>query len=80
MDETLTEIEQKVIGILTQHEQSPDAYGGPIHEIERAMGWTTLRTNEFVDGLIHRKLVHPESIVRGGGRYRPAWIWKKGEP
>jgi hypothetical protein len=30
MDETLTEIEQKVIGILTQHEQSPDAYSGPI--------------------------------------------------
>jgi hypothetical protein len=48
MDETLTEIEQKVIGILTQHEQSPDAYGGPIHEIERAMGWTNMQTNEFL--------------------------------
>jgi hypothetical protein len=43
------------------------------------MGWTTMQTNEFVEGLIERKLVHPESIVRGGGRYRPAWIWTKGE-
>jgi hypothetical protein len=80
MDDALTEIERNIIGMLTQHEQSPDAYGGPIHQIERAMGWTTTQTRRFVDDLVHRKLVRPDPIMRGGGRHRPAWIWKEGEP
>ncbi len=78
MDEALTDIERNVIEMLTQHEQSPDAFGGPFHQIERAMGWTTTQTRRFVDDLITRKLVHARPIVRSGGR--PAWIWKEGEP
>jgi len=73
----LTETERKVIDILIQHEQSPDAYGGPVHAVDQAMGWTTKQSVEFVRGLMVRNLVRAEPIVRKGDLHRPGWIWKK---
>lgn len=80
MGPELTETERTVIDILIQHQQSPDAYGGPVHAVCQAMGWTTKQSIEFIRGLMERNLVRVEPIVRQGALYHPSWIWKKGEP
>jgi hypothetical protein len=74
----MTEAEKKVVEILTQHEVSPDAWGAPIFAVDRAMGWSTAHTREFVVGLIQRDLIKLAPIVREGPIYDPKARWDKG--
>jgi hypothetical protein len=74
----MTETEQKVIEILTEYEVTADAFLTPIHAADRAMGWATSDTRDFVRGLMDRKLVEWTPIVRNGPVYDPKAFWKKG--
>jgi hypothetical protein len=74
----MTETDGKVIEILTQHEVTADAWGDPIHAVDRAMGWDTARTKNFLNGLIERELVVWTPIARDGRNYDPKACWKKG--
>ena len=56
-----------------------DVWAGPIHAVDRAMGWHTLKTTEFVKDLIDRGLVHWEAIVAEGQKFDPKSCWKEGK-
>jgi hypothetical protein len=74
----MTDTERKVIEILTQHEVTPDAWAAPIQAVDRAMGWASVDTREFVTGLLNRRLVAWVPIVVMGSVYDARTHWKKG--
>ena len=74
----LNERERKIIDILVNHEISPDAFGAPILAVDRAMGWATKESLKFVNDLVDRKLVRPDSLGREGQKYGSKWQWKEG--
>jgi hypothetical protein len=74
----MTDIEEKVIEILTEHEPTADVWGAPIRAVECAMNWRTPHTHEFVNGLIERKLIECVQIVRDGAPYDVKARWEKG--
>ena len=55
-----TEDEKKVIDILVAYPKTEDHLKGPIHAVDKAMGWDTKRTQKFVDRLMRG---HPPLIV-----------------
>lgn len=78
MEHAISETERKVIDILTQHPVTTDANVAPIYAVDRAMGWGTVETRHFVDGLVRRGLIHYVPVVRDGPKYDPKSYWKEG--
>jgi hypothetical protein len=58
--------EERVIEILVNHPRTHDHLCDPIHAVDAALGWDTLRTTAFVKDLVTRKLlvVRTEAINR----------------
>ena len=77
MIETITETERKVINILIAYGDAPDAYTEPLCAVDRAMGWTAVQTKEFVQNLVNRNLIRPDTSGRLGVSYRPRWHWEE---
>lgn len=77
MIETLTETERKVINILVAYGDAPNAYTEPLYAVERAMGWATAQTKEFVQNLVYRNLIRADTQGHMGGSYRPRWHWEE---
>ena len=76
---SLTDAERKVIDILVNYEITADAWAAPIHAVDRAMGWATMQTRDFVRDLMSRGLVQWTPIARSGQVYDPKAHWKYGK-
>ena len=72
MQHPITETEQTVIDILTQHPVDGDANVAPVYAVDRALGWSTAETRKFIDGLIERRLIQYVAVVRDGPIYDPS--------
>ena len=73
----LTDKERRVIEILTRHEITSDAYGAPIHAVDREMRSSTAETMKLVESLIQRKVIQMVPIVRDGPTWDPKSRWEK---
>ena len=75
-----TDEENRVIEILVRAGRTENAFGGPIHAVDRAMGWTTAQTMQFVEHLqknnfIVRKITALNLMEEGGQdpKYKSWW-------
>ena len=74
----MTEVERKVIGLLTACGDVHDCYNKPIRDLAKQMGWKPDEARLFVKDMVARKLVRP---VAGTGRGRvvgpPVCHWEE---
>jgi hypothetical protein len=74
--------EERVIQILVKHPRTYDHFGDPMHAVDAALGWDTLRTRAFVKDLVARKLLVPRTetintLETPDARSR--WWWERPE-
>ena len=72
----LTEEEKKVIGVLVACEAQRDAYGAPIHEVDRMMKWPTTKSLKFVVDLVEREIIWAITLDARGESIHPLKRWE----
>ena len=65
----MTDDEKAVIEILVAQPKSLNAYGDPIHAVEKAMKWDTPKTEAFANELVRRNLIVQKTS--GFGKLEP---------
>ena len=78
----MTDDEKAVIEILVNQPKSLNAWGGPIHAVDKGMKWDTAKTEAFVNDLVERKLIiHKSSgfVKLEPGEKLPLsqWWWER---
>ena len=75
-----TAVEERVIDILVNHPRTDDRHGDPIHAVDAAMGWDSLRSRAFVDDLVYRGLIVSRTEAIDTGEFpnrRSQWWWER---
>jgi len=78
----MTPEERKVIDILVNHPPTDayDHHGSPVHAVDAAMGWDTLRSRALVDNLEYRGLIVPRTEAINKAEFpegRSRWWWER---
>jgi hypothetical protein len=76
------ETEKRVIDILVACPPSPNAFGSPIHAVDKAMGWASADTRAFVEDLMKRDLVVLKAdgfnrFEEGEALRKSNWRWER---